>query len=81
MCGIGNHHGNSGTPEMTIEILPDGRVKVDTGDLSGAQHMSAEKFLRFLEEQLSDEPMTKTKKVKGLVAVRASERATLKAKG
>ncbi|HWQ32304.1 MAG TPA: hypothetical protein VNQ79_05430 [Blastocatellia bacterium] len=31
---------------ITVEILPDGRVKVETGDLSGPQHMKADQFLR-----------------------------------
>lgn len=41
--------------EMDIEILPDGRVRVVTGDMGGPQHMAAEKFMMFLEEQLGGE--------------------------
>lgn len=33
---------------MTIEILPDGTIKVDSGRISQQNHMTAEAFLRFM---------------------------------
>jgi hypothetical protein len=64
---------------MVIEILPDGRVKVDTGDLSGAQHMSADQFLRFLASECGGEWTTK-KKLRGAVT-KVAAHAGLKARG
>jgi hypothetical protein len=40
------------TDAMQVEILADGTMKVTTGKVSMANHMSAEKFLRFASDLL-----------------------------
>lgn len=34
-----------GKGEIEIEILPDGELKIETGDMAGAAHKSADEFL------------------------------------
>ena len=34
---------------ILVEILPDGRIKIDTGDLSGPSHRAADEFLQTIE--------------------------------
>lgn len=52
MCnGISGPHSH-GKPGFDIEILPDGTVRVLTGDVSGPAHMAAEQFLQFLAREL-----------------------------
>jgi hypothetical protein len=41
--------------KFTVEILEDGRVKVTTDAVSPANHMNAESFMRFLQQQLGGE--------------------------
>jgi hypothetical protein len=36
--------------EITFEILENGDLKLETGKISGPNHMKAENVLRFLEE-------------------------------
>jgi hypothetical protein len=36
--------------EIQFEILPNGDVKLETGKISGANHMKAENVLRLLED-------------------------------
>jgi len=38
-----------GKDEILVEILDDGRIKVTTGKISVANHMSAEKLLDMIE--------------------------------
>ena len=40
MCNNANSGMAAGT--LTITILPDGRIRIDTGSFAGAQHASAE---------------------------------------
>lgn len=50
MCnGCDHHHGHA---SFDIEILPDGTVRVDMGNQAGPHHMTAERFLQFLAQQL-----------------------------
>lgn len=35
-----------GKGEMTVEILEDGSLKIETGDMAGAAHKSADEFLK-----------------------------------
>jgi hypothetical protein len=49
-----------GKNEMTVTILDDGRVKVETSQFVGAVHTTAEKFLVELQKQLGGEA-TRTK--------------------
>jgi hypothetical protein len=37
--------------EITITVLDDGRIKAETGPVSGPNHMNADKFLAWLQEQ------------------------------
>ena len=41
MCG-GSHEGSLPAGTIEITILPDGRVKIDTGNFAGASHASAQ---------------------------------------
>jgi len=41
--------------KIDVEILDDGKVKVETGPISGPNHMNAEKMMRFLREELGPE--------------------------
>jgi hypothetical protein len=47
MCGKLN--------EMTVTILEDGTVKVETGAVGGPEHMAAERMLQWLASQLGGE--------------------------
>ncbi len=38
--------------QMTIEILPDGRVKITTDQVSPANHLNADEMLKFLARNL-----------------------------
>ena len=35
-----------------VTILEDGTLRVETGEFGGAQHMTAEKFMQFLAEEM-----------------------------
>lgn len=37
---------------LEITILPDGRIKIETGNFAGAAHTSAERFLQTLIAEL-----------------------------
>lgn len=37
---------------LDVTILPDGRVRLETGSFAGAQHTSAEKYLQALLKEL-----------------------------
>ena len=41
--------------QITVEILPDGRIKIDTGDMSGPTHTSADNFLKSVERLMGGE--------------------------
>lgn len=49
--------------EMKIEVLPDGRIKVETGDMgTGPQHKSADDFLALVAKMMGgDVEVEKTK--------------------
>lgn len=47
---------------FTIEILDDGRVRIDTDDMSGPIHADVEEFLLWLEEESGEPPTVKRKK-------------------
>lgn len=40
---------------LEIEILPDGTIKVSTDQISPANHLSADNFLKFLAEMAGGE--------------------------
>lgn len=46
---------------MTIEVLPDGTLKVETGKVSGPNHLNAEQFINEMAKQAGG-PVTRTKK-------------------
>ena len=59
MCGrFGNA---SGSDEIIFEVLADGTVKILTGSIAGDAHMSAEKFVAWLETELAA-PGVRTKR-------------------
>lgn len=35
---------------LDVEILPDGRIKVTTDDISQPNHMNAENFMKFIAQ-------------------------------
>jgi len=51
---------------MTVKILADGTMKVTTDAVSMANHLSAEKFLKFASDLLGG--LVKNEKRKGLKA-------------
>lgn len=51
---------------LVIEILDDGSVKVETDEISGANHMSADQVLDFLARKLGGET-SKARKHQGHV--------------
>ena len=52
--------------KMTVEILADGTMKVTTDAVSMANHLSAEKFLKFASDLLGGK--VKNERRKGLKA-------------
>jgi len=38
--------------EIRVEILPDGRMKVETGAISAVSHKAADDLLKFIEEAM-----------------------------
>ena len=48
--------------KFDIEVKPDGRVAIDTGDLSGAHHASADDFMKELQRLLGGKVEVKSKK-------------------
>lgn len=48
-----------------VQVLDDGRIKVDTGDLKGPHHHSADGFMKLLSELMGG-PID-VKSTKGLV--------------
>ncbi len=49
------------TDKMTIEILPDGMIKITTDAISAPMHMSAESFLREISRLAGGEVEIETK--------------------
>lgn len=43
---------------MTVDILPDGRVRVESGDMGGVQHQSADDFMTGFTRLLGGEVTT-----------------------
>lgn len=41
--------------EMRVEILPDGSLRVETGDMGGVHHKNADQFLQLLSEMMGGE--------------------------
>lgn len=41
--------------DMSITILEDGTVRIDTGEVGGPEHMAAEKMLAWLAKELGGE--------------------------
>jgi len=48
---------------MTIEILEDGTIRVETGDLAGPLHLKIEEFLELISKRSGGE-VTVVKKLK-----------------
>jgi len=44
-----------GLNEIEITVLPDGRVRIETGSIGGPEHMAAGKMLAWLEAELGGE--------------------------
>jgi len=44
--------GKQAANSLAVTVLPDGRVKLETGSFKGAAHTSAEKFLQVLLQEL-----------------------------
>jgi len=49
MCG---NAGKGNVNSLELCFLPDGRIRIDTGDFSGAAHVTADKFLLELQREL-----------------------------
>lgn len=47
--------------KIKISILPDGTIKVETGKISGANHLGAEQFLREMSKLAGGEVTIKSK--------------------
>ena len=52
--------------KMLITILPGGLVKVETGRISGPNHLSADRLLRGLDEDLGGTPQVERKRAEPL---------------
>lgn len=68
MCA--NHdHGNTGLPAGTLRVivLPDSRIRIETGDMSGATHASAAAAIPALARVLGVTIEESTRIVRGLV--------------
>ena len=50
MCS--NHSGHKLPGTLDVVILPDNRIRVDTGSFAGATHTSAAMFLQALAKEL-----------------------------
>ena len=46
---------------ISIKILADGTIKIDTNDLAGPNHTSADKFVRAMEELAGGESQVEHK--------------------
>ena len=44
--------------KMTVEILDDGQVKIQTSDISQKNHMSADELLEMVEDMVGGERQT-----------------------
>jgi len=44
---------------INIEVLEDGTIKFETGQISGANHQSADDFFDMIEEHMSERKTTK----------------------
>jgi hypothetical protein len=49
----------AGKNEMSIEILPDGQLRIETGDMQGVNHRSADEFLKELQRLMGGDVSTK----------------------
>jgi hypothetical protein len=47
--------------EIQIEILPDGSLKIETDEVSAANHMSADDLVKFIERLAGGETQVKHK--------------------
>ena len=43
--------------ELSIEILPDGTIKIETDKISGPNHVNAERFLDALAQLTNSKPV------------------------
>lgn len=59
---------------MTIEILDDGTISVETSGISGKNHVSADEFLEMLEELGGGERQTTPRKHSYSMALRSHDR-------
>ena len=50
------------TDRMRITILPGGLVKVETDQVTGPNHLSADRLIRGLEQDLGGDPQVERKK-------------------
>jgi hypothetical protein len=48
--------------EMTLTVLEDGTLKIETGNLAGDHHASADEFIRELHKLLGGKRETKSTK-------------------
>lgn len=48
--------------EVGLEILSDGRIKIETGDMGGPNHKAADDFIRTIQELMGGEVVTQSTK-------------------
>ena len=58
--------------EITVEILPDGRIKTTTGQVSSGNHRSADDFLKLVNELMGG-PVEEEKIARGRVGAHERE--------
>jgi hypothetical protein len=59
---------------MSIEILEDGTISVETNDISGKNHVSADEFLEMIEDLGGGSRATSPKKRSHSMALRSRDR-------
>lgn len=51
--------------EFDVEILPDGTVKVDFGDMGGEHHLAADQFLAMIKNKMGGTVTVANKRAQG----------------
>ena len=82
MCGTNNDHAHAceALPAGTLKIilLPDGRIRIETGSFAGATHASAAAAIPALAKALGVTFEESRKIVKGIVKQSQSVKTTVK---
>lgn len=67
MCGPNQPHSHLPANTLKVTILPDGRVRIETGSFAGTTHASAELAIPALAKALGVTIESATKIAKGIV--------------